>query len=142
MSDRQPPDAPARTRLRSRTGALAALLCLAAWPALADPLPPGLDANHDGRVSRDEFVIFSRQRNLARADTNHDGRISKAEARAAMGAAGMMLDLYWGKVDTDNDGYLSVAEMDRMSIDRFRKLDVNHDGVLDTAEQAALQKRR
>ena len=44
------------------------------------------DANHDGRVSRDEFVNGPTL-GFDMADANHDGVVTQAELRAAMGNA-------------------------------------------------------
>jgi len=46
------------------------------------PFPPGLDADRDGRVSRQEYLI-KRERKFAELDLNRDRVISREEAKAA-----------------------------------------------------------
>ncbi|RMD59806.1 EF-hand domain-containing protein [Candidatus Parcubacteria bacterium] len=42
--------------------------------------PPGLDANHDGKVSRKENQRFA-EKMFNETDTNHDGYITREEMR-------------------------------------------------------------
>jgi hypothetical protein len=53
----------------------------------ADAKPPlrSLDKNHDGRVTKDEFLAGSKKR-FAKADANRDGVISPQEGKAAKAA--------------------------------------------------------
>lgn len=55
--------------------------------AKVDTKPPlrSLDKNHDGRVTKDEFLAGSKKR-FAKADANKDGVISAQEAKAAKAA--------------------------------------------------------
>ena len=119
---------------------LAAAIGLLATSAAAQPAG-NLDANGDGRVTLQEYQAFSYARNLARADTNHDGKISKAEAAASLGARGAMINMVWGRLDTNHDDFLTRPELDAMSASGFHRADTNHDGVLDAAEVAALRQR-
>ena len=49
-----------------------------------DQVLQGLDANHDGKISLDEFRAPQAAK-FNHADTNHDGIVSPAETRAAAG---------------------------------------------------------
>jgi hypothetical protein len=124
--------------MKSMLLALGGLL-LAASAAYADE--PNPDANGDGRVTRAEYLAFNARQTLAWGDTDRDGRISKAEARAKMGARAVLLDAFWGRVDTNRDGFLARPEMDVMATQGFDRADTNHDGALDEAEIAAARAR-
>lgn len=119
---------------------LAVAVGLLATSALAQPAG-NPDTNGDGHVSLQEYQAFAFARNLARADTNHDGKISKAEAAASLGARGAMINMVWGRLDTNHDDFLTRPELDTMSAGGFHRADTNHDGVLDAAELAALRQR-
>lgn len=123
--------------MKSMLLALGAVL-LAATAAQAQT--PNPDANGDGRVTLQEYLAFNARMTLVWGDTDNDGRVSKAEARSKMGARGALIDLYWNRIDTNRDGYLTRAEMDVMATQGFRRADANNDGVLDQAEVAAAQR--
>jgi len=118
------------------------LLALAAGPALAQPSPG--DANGDGKLALTEFLTLQRQRMLAN-DANQDGKLAKAEmvaAAKAQGRSGLQIDIFWGMIDGDHDGFLTAAEVDKLSARSFARLDKNKDGTLDAAEIAAARQRR
>lgn len=117
-------------------GALALLL---AGVASAADLPA--DTNGDGKVSLLEYQTISFNRTMTRADLNRDGKISKEEAQKGFGVPGPMISMYWGRVDTNRDGFLNRAELDTMSADGFKRADKNHDGFLSEAEIAAVRRR-
>lgn len=108
---------------------------------LAAAMPP-VDANHDGRVTKAEFLAARRAAILS-ADANHDGRVTAAEwsARttsaktraatrgyASTGQAGQAP--VFPQIDTNGDGVLTIEEIDAAAAERFAVLDANHDGVL------------
>ena len=117
-------------------GALALLLCGAA--AAADN---PADVNGDSRVSLPEYQTFSFTRTMTRADLNRDGKISKEEAQKGFGVPGPMISLYWGRVDTNRDGFLNRSELDTMSADGFKRADKDRDGFLSETEIAAARRR-
>jgi len=126
---------------------LAALLTGVPYSASAQdaPPPPGrggmlarADANHDGTITRAEYLADVDQR-FAAADANHDGKIDAAERETAMpGRGGGMA----ARADTDGDGAISLAEQHAQATERFDRLDANHDGQIDAAEAAAMRDRR
>lgn len=124
-----------------KSALFAVALTFVASAAFAQPAG-NPDANGDGRVSLPEFQTFSLTRNLARADTNRDGRVSKAEAAASAGPQGAMINLVWGRMDTNRDDFLTRPELDAMSARSFQRADTNRDGTLDAAELAALRGNR
>lgn len=115
---------------------------LAASVAAAQTPPPSPDLNHDGRVTAQEFKTGNWMGWLGRTDSNHDGRIAKAEVARAAGPRGAMLDMVWGRWDTDHDNFLSRGEIDTLAMQSFQRIDTNHDGVLDAAELAAARRNR
>ena len=121
---------------------LVLLIALAAGAAAAQPQLA--DGDGDGKVSLPEFQAFQRQRMLGN-DTNHDGKLAKAEmvaAAKAQGRSGLQIDIFWGMIDGDHDGFLTGAEVDKLSARSFARLDKDHDGTLDAAEVVAARQRR
>jgi hypothetical protein len=124
---------------KSVTLALAAMLLATAASAQPRPSP---DTNHDGRITLPEYQTFSWNAWLQRADTNHDSRMSKAEVRASLGARGLMLDMFWGRIDPNHDDFVTRPEADAFFATNFARADTNHDGAIDQAEAAAARARR
>ncbi|MDB5693063.1 MAG: hypothetical protein JWO81_2126, partial [Alphaproteobacteria bacterium] len=54
-------------------------------------------------------------------------------AGLGMGFGGRWFD----RVDTDHDGRVSLAEVDRAALAMFDRLDANHDGTISPDERAA-----
>lgn len=46
-----------------------------------------------------------------------------------------------GKSDADGNGSISAAEYDQAALKRFKRMDANHDGVIDATELAAVAKK-
>ncbi len=107
-----------------------------------------LDANHDGKLEKDELPKphmrwhgksgpmdgpDGRHERMARLDTDKDGRISKAEAQADPKFAERFATL-----DVNKDGYVDKADFEarfkQMRDAWFAKADTNHDGMLSKAE--------
>lgn len=87
---------------------------------------PYLDANRDGRVSRDEW--HGSPSRFTMLDDNHDGFISRTEM---LGTAPPP-DLFTS-VDMNRDGVITANEW-QWSRASFDRLDVNHDGRLSSDE--------
>ncbi|MDV3456428.1 EF-hand domain-containing protein [Sphingomonas sp. HF-S4] len=121
---------------------LAALLgaSLLATPVLAAPQAGDMfakaDANGDGAVTQAEFLADVDAR-FAGLDANKDGKISKDERPGNGERGGRMLN----RLDTDGDGAISLAEQRAQATKRFARLDTNGDGKLDQAERAAARER-
>jgi hypothetical protein len=94
------------------------------------------DANHDGKLSRDEASDFIVSEIFTARDTDHDGHITKQEWTAAdpKDAAGFK------QRDNNHDGIMTKEEALKfgrahgMTAKTFREADKNHDGTLDRAE--------
>lgn len=138
--------------------------------AKVDTKPPlrSLDKNHDGRVTKDEFLAGSKQR-FAKADANKDGVISSQEAKAAKAAlkekqtkrdakrlaagkpvkrakpgaksGGKAAKPYLSTLDANKDGRVSQKEYLARREKQFSKMDANRDGSVsrDEARQAKAQ---
>ena len=128
--------------MKSVTLALAVMLLAGAASAQPRPGPNPADTNHDGRITLQEYQAFSWNAWLQRADANRDGRLSKAEVRGSLGARGMMLDMFWGRIDPNHDDFVSRSEADAFFATSFARADTNHDGAVDPAEAAAARARR
>jgi Ca2+-binding EF-hand superfamily protein len=96
-----------------------------------------LDANNDGKVTREEFQTGKLAR-FQRADQNKDGFVTAAELAAARKAEhGKRIDELFKNSDKDADGRLSKAEATDMHEKKFAHLDANSDGFIgkDEAKQ-------
>lgn len=139
---------------------LGSALILATAPAQAqDAPPPGgrdllarADANGDGVVTKAELLADVDKR-FARLDTDKDGKITAAE-REAMGGgmrgrmARRMMERRGGeggmgraleRVDTNDDGIITLDEQRAAATQRFAYMDRNSDGKVDQAERDALR---
>lgn len=97
------------------------------------------DANHDGKLSRDEGSDFLVNEIFNSRDANHDGRMTQEEWAA--GDPARVAD--FKKRDTDHDGIVTKEEAIKHGRARgvvneiLREGDKNHDGALDKAEVQA-----
>jgi Ca2+-binding EF-hand superfamily protein len=133
-------------------GVWATLLSTAFWSvATAQPVVAAaatefqaMDANRDGKVSREEHAAAAR-RMYRQMDANGDGKVTADEMDAAhekiTGRAKSKDDLSAAEkiraVDQDGDGTLTAAEHGHGSRSTFDKMDTNHDGFLSPQEMAA-----
>jgi Ca2+-binding EF-hand superfamily protein len=93
-----------------------------------------VDANHDGKIDRDEWAAFQRRTLAARkarfdqwfakADSNGDGFIQRAEARAHE----PLLYAHFHEIDANGDGKISPAEL-RLAIRRHMREQQAGDGA-------------
>jgi len=88
-----------------------------------------LDANSDGRVSRDEWHYD--YESFRRADRNGDDELTRNEF--LVGDTDVDIEDRFDYLDANNDGRVERSEW-HSSADAFRWLDRNHDGVLSRAE--------
>lgn len=90
--------------------------------ANGDKMFARLDANKDGKISREEFAAFREQN-------------AKVDAQATK--AGKRGQRMFARFDKDKDGSLSRAEADDVLAWRFKRMDANNDGVLTLEELQA-----
>lgn len=98
------------------------------------------DANHDGRISRAEFLA-ARNARFDRIDKTHDGVINRADFPKAANhqQALAKIDAHIAAADANHDGSISRAELAGSATPFFDKADGNHDGFVTKAEIAALR---
>lgn len=99
------------------------------------------DTNHDGVVSRAEFIA-ARQARFAMLDRNGNGSLDRTDAAVIarfQPEAAAIIDALLTAADTDHDGKVSPAELAAAPVPVFDRADTNHDGVVTGAEIAALR---
>ena len=104
---------------------------------LGDPIElfEQADANHDGLVSRDEYVA-ARAHKFDELDRNHDEFLTEANfpRLAKAGQRGEKVKKMLDAADTDHDGKVSRDEFKNAGGKWFDLADANHDGVVDKNE--------
>jgi Ca2+-binding EF-hand superfamily protein len=103
-----------------------------------------MDANHDGKVSRDEHAAAARKM-FVTMDANKNDKVTAAEMDAAhekvAGQKAKPGDMTAAEkikvIDTDADGILTAEEHAAGSRKMFDTMDTDKDGALSEAELAA-----
>ena len=103
-----------------------------------------MDANHDGKVSRDEHAAAAKKM-FVTMDANKNGKVTAAEMDAAhekvTGQKAKTGDLTSAEkikvIDKDADGVLTAEEHAAGSRTMFDTMDADKDGVLTEAEMSA-----
>ncbi|MGA0604324.1 EF-hand domain-containing protein [Caulobacter sp. KR2-114] len=127
---------------------LAAAVVLGGAPAVAFPAPEDptalftqADVNHDGVVSRMEFLA-ARAAKFDALDRARCGYITRDDFPRLLrlsSAAKDRVDALFAEADTNRDGRITRWEFDHAPTPIFDRADTNHDGVVDRAELAALR---
>ena len=106
-----------------------------------------LDANRDGQISRAEF--FAPRQGAERGERREiraDRRAERLERRAKRGNRGGMMARLTGRrfdrVDANNDGRISLAEMTTLRLRAFDRADANRDGRLTREERRSVREAR
>lgn len=124
------------------------ILCLP-FSALAQggPQPPpagirrmmaDMDTDHDGAVSREEFLAAHQRadQSFDRLDSNHDGVLSRDEF---MAGGGQWRAERFRVLDSNKDGRITREELEARRNARFDALDSDHDGKLSPQELRSAQ---
>ncbi|MEO8453983.1 MAG: EF-hand domain-containing protein [Sphingomicrobium sp.] len=101
-----------------------------------------LDANHNGSISRQEYMAAQPQLQERRVVIMRSGPDAAPRAPGApgmkmgmhgmgMGFGGRMFDM----ADSNRDGRLSLAEAQQAALQHFDRADLNHDGTLTREER-------
>ena len=116
------------------------------------------DTNHDGIITRDE-AIAAADRRFDAMDANHDGKITPDEMMAYRdqmmarrggdnappppppGGAKHMPGM-GRRADPNGDGVITRDEYRARALQRFDRMDANHDGRIDRTEMANLREMR
>jgi Ca2+-binding EF-hand superfamily protein len=98
-----------------------------------------LDTNKDGKISLVEFTPLAEKRFLS-VDANKDDAVSAAEIDAALQAAmERRRDRILATMDTDKNGSVTRAELDKYAEAMVKSADANGDGGV-TFEEARIFK--
>lgn len=102
------------------------------WAARARDRLMALDADHDGKISKEEFAAGQAMMMMGRGRMPADG-----DGAAPKRDGSRMFAL----LDTNNDGVIDATEINAMLARRFARMDANHDGVLTPDERQAMRGR-
>jgi Ca2+-binding EF-hand superfamily protein len=124
-----------KTILIAAAALFAATASAGAQPMRGAAMLDRLDANHDGKITREESVA-ARERMFKRLDKNSDGAVDEAEIEVARRAikdraasAEAHMSARWRRMDKDGDGKVSSAEFQSRAV-LFDLADRNGDGTI------------
>jgi len=120
--------------------ALAPLTLGTALASETPTLPPAVDPNQDGVVTREEFVSLRNTRAF-QGDTNGDGLLSKEEFTPMIPSRvpSFMRGRVFSQFDTSGDGFVDLAELDAGPARAFDQADKNGDETISGDEVADFQ---
>lgn len=93
------------------------------------------DANHDGKVSKEE--LLAKHPGFDRADANHDGSVTADEMKALPAAQrhpGLAGAGFISRFDQDGDGKVTLDEFNAKRTAAFDAMDKNKDGFISQEE--------
>jgi Ca2+-binding EF-hand superfamily protein len=97
------------------------------------------DANHDGKVSRQEY-IDARAAQFSRLDRNGDGVVDDADSRERTDQSKRgerAAAAFRGRIDADGDGKITRDEFVKAPTGLFDRFDADKNGELDAKELEA-----
>lgn len=101
-----------------------------------------LDANKDGKVTKEEREAFRRDQ-FRTADSNKNGALDSAEMASHMRARSKQrIEKRFAAFDANKDGRLTLDEFPGRAKRRMWRADANTDGAVTKAEMAAAAERR
>ncbi|MBW8755723.1 MAG: EF-hand domain-containing protein [Sphingomonadales bacterium] len=104
------------------------------WATKARERLMALDANHDGKISKDEFAARAGMMGGRHAEAPAAGANASAPGQDG-GRGARMFDRF----DANQDGSLDGQEINAILARRFARMDANHDGVLTPDERQAMR---
>lgn len=131
-----------KTKILLATAALTLMTGTAlAQAGFGDPMAAfdNADTNHDGVVSKAEFIA-ARNARFDKMDRNGDGVISRDDFGRLIQfrpQIGQRIDAMLAEADLNHDGRVTRQEMAQAPTRLFDMADTNHDGVVDQNELAA-----
>jgi hypothetical protein len=95
------------------------------------------DTNKDGFVDRTEWDA-GQQARFKELDANHDGKLTKeelfAQSRSTSDRALERQEAFFRRMDRDHDGFVSQDEFMAQAARNFARCDIDKDGRTNTAE--------
>lgn len=91
-----------------------------------------MDANKDGKLSRDEFTK-AMSRGFDASDKDKDGKVTRDEAVNAYGERG---GTYFDALDGEKSGAVSLETLENDAAEAFHWADANGDGTITADEKA------
>lgn len=99
-----------------------------------------LDTNHDGVISRQEFMAGHAQMHERRVIIMRDEKTMHGTGAMDMPMHGMnsgrMVDHFFGMADANHDGRVSLKEAEAAALAHFDRMDLNHDGRITSDERS------
>jgi hypothetical protein len=83
------------------------------------------DANSDGKISKDEFIVYIKQRFAERGQDADDPDLA---AR---------FDAMFARQDKNGDGFITKDEIQQSAADQFARIDTDHKGYVTRNEMRA-----
>ncbi|MBU0724998.1 MAG: hypothetical protein KJ904_17240 [Alphaproteobacteria bacterium] len=112
----------------------------------AEKMMEHLDANKDGKISREEFEAGrpgGKDDKFADFDKNADGALSKEEYQAMfMARTQKMAERTFDRLDANKDGKIDAGERQAHQDAMFKRLDKNGDGSITADELRASPPKR
>lgn len=83
------------------------------------------DANGDGKISKDEFIAYMKQRITERGGDPNDPDVASR------------FDGMFARMDKNGDGFITKDEIQQSAADQFNRIDTDHKGYITRDEMRA-----